>query len=159
MSLAPARLDGVDAALSDQKERVRRRRRRVDPAVYISALAVIFLVAALAHVGQRAKVAALTYDMHQAKARLDELQRQQNQLLVQVERARALERIETEARVNLGMVRPGQERWYVVRTPQTQPPANVTSEASGSSWLAAFSEWYERVSTQVRAALPRAARD
>lgn len=158
MSLAQAKIEVASPRASETTRHGRKRRRRVDPAVLISAFAVIVLASALIHVGQRAKVAALAYEMHQVTAHLDQLQREQTQLLVNVERARSLDRVEADARLRLGMQQPETERLVVVRPSQSSTNVAVAqSESERNSWLAALSGWYDRVSTQVRAALPRPA--
>lgn len=164
MSLAPISTDEVVYSPPERSaRRNRKRRRRVDPAVAISACALLVLVVTMLHVGQRAKVAALTYDMHQALIRLDQLQRTQRQLVVDVEQARSLGRVEAEARIRLGMVRPEDNRLVVAHLAREDKPSSLqapdlTNPAQRASWLTAFSEWYDRVSSQVRAALPRTVR-
>ncbi len=155
MSLAHAKFDVIAPQKDPSPNRARKRRRRVDPAILISLFAVVVLASALFHVGQRAKLAALSYEMHQALTRLDQLQREQTRLLVEIERAHSLERIEADARVRLGMDRPQTEHLVVVHPLRTSPDAETASRDSDNlSWMAAISGWYDRVSTQIRAALP-----
>lgn len=160
MSLAPVTPEVQYSAPESSARRKRRRGRRVEPAVAITICAVVVLVATMVHVGQRAKIAALAYDMHQAQSRLDQLQRDQRKLVVDIENARSLGRIETEARLRLGMIRPDDQRLFVAHRVQDneQSQLPITNSAQGarrSSWMTAFSTWYDRVSSQVRAALPR----
>lgn len=126
------------------------RKRRIDPAVYISALAVLVLAAALLQVGQRARLAMLTYDLHNAKSRLEQLERVQTQLLVEVEEARSLSRIDLEARSRLGMVRPQATEWVVVRPRESAP---VPADPPAGGWADTLFSWYDRLSTGIRAAL------
>lgn len=164
MSVAYARIDPSPTGVEPQSTGgpVRRRRRRMDPAVVISLFAALILVAALLHVGQRARVAELTYELQQARLRLEQLKRVETQLLVEIERARSLSRVETEARLRLGMDRPGSSRWIVVRQVETEEGVATLEERRGArAWLAALSQWYDHVSASVRAALspPRWSQD
>ena len=65
-------------------------------AIIVSVALLFVLLASMAHVAQRARIATLTYDLHVENLRLAEVKRIHNHLLVQVERARSLERIEAE---------------------------------------------------------------
>lgn len=157
MSLAHARVTPLHTDVNWDEEPItnRRRRRRVEPAVLISVIAFVVLGAAMLHVGQRAKLAALTFELHQAQIRLEQAKRIQTQLIVEVERARSLERVEAEARFRLGMVRPTSSNWIVVHADPPAPPSVQHPQTTGQSiWITAISEWYDRVSAQVRTALP-----
>ena len=157
MSLAHARLEeaSVEERAVEAPRAEHRRRRKVDPAVVISLFAVLVLAASLLHVGQRARVAELTYELHQARLRLEQLKRIETQLRVDIERARSLNRVEMEARLRLGMVRPTSERLVVVRSAAREEGLARAPEGEGApaSWFSAFSAWYDRVSEGVRAAL------
>jgi len=130
-----------------------RKSARVDPAVYISALAVLVLAAALLQVGQRARLATLTYELHNARARLEQLERIQTRLLVEMDEARSLTRIDGEARSRLGMVRPASTQWLVVRPESGGTGEAVSADQEG--WFGAVASWYDRVSSGIKAALPR----
>lgn len=164
MSVAYARIEPSPAGVEPQSSPgpARRRRKRLDPAVAITLFALLVLVAALLHVGQRARLAELTYELQQARLRLEQLRRIETQLLVEIERARSLSRVETEARLRLGMERPGSSRLVVVRHVETDDGSEAVQERRGpGAWLAALTEWYDHVSASVRAALsiPRWSQD
>src|SRR5690554_5415499 len=132
MSLAHAKTSSVyvepnvelESNLQEKREPGRGRRRKVDPAVVITVLAVLVLAAALLQVGQRARLATLTYELHNARSRLMQLDRVQTQLLVEMEAARALTRIDVDARNRLGMVRPDSTEWLFL--PSESAPAAVS---------------------------------
>jgi Cell division protein FtsL. len=159
MSLAHAKVEVIQAqnAPETRKRPNPTPRRRLDPSVTIFLVALVILGAAMGHVAQRARITALTYELHLENLRLAEAKRVNNHLLVEVERARSLKRVEEQARNRLGMVDPAQTTWLVLNpaNPQTTAePAATGTERPGL--FAAFSLWFERVRSEMRAALPRA---
>lgn len=152
MSLAHAKTTAYTEVPTNEASRPGpRKKRRVDPAVYISALAVLVLAAALLQVGQRARLATLTYELYNARSRLEQLERVQTQLLVEMEEARSLTRIDGEARTRLGMVRPAATEWLVLR-PESSEVQSAQGERTGL--FGAVVAWYDRVSSGIKAALP-----
>lgn len=157
MTLAHAKVEPVHLPRSNgAPEPARKRRRKLDPAVVISAFAFLVLIASLGHVAQRAKLAALTYELHRANARLTELKRTQTHLLVEVERARSLARVESAARTRLGMVRPETTEWVVLAPAERgeRYEAALARDDRGGVWLSAVSDWFRRVRSEIQAALP-----
>lgn len=158
MTLAHAKVEAIQAQHSPE---TRNRpgpspRRRLDPTVSVFLVALVVLAAAMGHVAQRARITALTYELHLENVRLAEAKRLNNHLLVEVERARSLKRVEQEARNRLGMTDPAHTTWLVMNpnNPATQQPVVVDEERPGL--VAALSLWFERVRSEMRAALPRA---
>lgn len=141
----------VDVSTPNPSQPSPRKKRRVDPAVYITAFAIIVLAAALMQVEQRARLATLTYELHNARSRLEQLERIQTQLLVEMDEAKSLSRIDGEARTRLGLVRPQTTEWLVVRN---EPEGASQPDMASSGWLDAVFSWYDKVSSGIRAALP-----
>lgn len=158
MTYAHAKQESVhlEACREGGAEQARGRRRRVDPAVLVSALAFIVLVAALGHVAQRAKLATLSYELHLSNARLAELKRVQTHLLVEVEKARSLARVEADARTRLGMIKPESTAWVVLAPAETKNPVELAGSGDdrGRMWMSAVSDWFQRVRSEIQAALP-----
>ncbi len=65
-----------------------------------------------------------TYELHLENLRLAEAKRVNNHLLVEVERARSLKRVEEQARNRLGMVDPAQTTWLVLNPANPQTTAD-----------------------------------
>lgn len=130
------------------------RRRKADPAVVVSIVALVVLAASMVHVAQRARLATLAYELHNAASRLEELKRIRTQLTVEVEEARSLHRIEASAR-QLGMIRPTSTTWLVLEPDDGEGDASVSADdRRGWEWGAALAAWYNRVRSSIRAALP-----
>lgn len=127
------------------------KKRRLDPAVIVSIGAVIVLIAALAHVAQRAEVAVLTYELQRENLRLAQAERMRNHLLVEVAKTRSLGDIEIEARERLGMVDPDRVRWLTVASGDA--PVGGTADATETKLTAplvsAVATWYERVRSEL----------
>lgn len=158
MSLAQAKVATIESErlLGPARPPAKAPKRWLDPAILVSVIAVLVLATSMGHVAQRARIATLTYDLHVERLRLADVQRVHNHLQVEVERARSLQRIEAEARGRLGMVKPAQTTWLVLNDPA--PPAVDRNEATveGRAGVAAvLLGWFERVRSEIRAALPR----
>ena len=150
--LEPAYLDEYEIARDP--ERAPGKRRRADPAVVVTVVALVVLAASLAHVAQRARMAVLAYELHNATARLEELRRIHTQLTVEVEEARSLRRIEESAR-QLGMVRPTSTAWLVLEPARRESEPEPGGDAgTGRQWGVALAQWYDRVRSSIQAALP-----
>jgi len=150
--LEPAYLDEHD--IERAPSRAPRRKRRADPAVVVTVIAAVVLAASLAHVAQRARLAVLAYELHNASARLEELKRLHTQLTVEVEEARSLRRIEESAR-QLGMVRPTATAWLVLEPARRESePERVEDAGTLRQWGVALAQWYDRVRSSIQAALP-----
>ena len=122
----------------------------------VSFVALVVLAASMGHVAQRARLATLTYDLHVESLRLAEAKRLNNHLLVEVERARSLQRVEVEARARLGMSSPTQTTWLVMDQPEAESSVEVVEVVERRPGLvAALSGWFERVRSEIKAALPR----
>lgn len=158
MSLAQAKVATVESErlLGSAKHPAKAPKRALDPAIVVSVVALLVLAASMGHVAQRARVATLTYDLHVERLRLAEVKRIHNHLLVEVERARALDRIEAEARGRLGMAKPAQTTWLVLDAPASAAAEEIAEAGEGRLGVAAaLLGWFERVRSEIRAALPR----
>jgi len=132
------------------------RRRQLSPTTIVTLVAFLVLVTAMGHVAQRAKVAALAHDLHVERLRLAEMERVKTHLQVEVERARSLERVEYEAKNRLGMVAPTRTTWVVMDTKREEDVVRPANEGErGLGFVAALSGWFERVRSEIKAALPR----
>lgn len=138
---------------ADERPRGAKRRRKADPAVVVSIVALLVLAASMAHVAQRARLATLAYELHNSASRLEELKRIRTQLTVEVEEARSLGRIEASAR-QLGMIRPTSTTWLVLEPVSPEGEATAADDERGWEWGAALAEWYDRLRSSIRAALP-----
>lgn len=156
MTLAQVRAEEVQQPQVPQSEptRGRKRRKRLDPAASFTLAAMVVFLACMILVGQKAQLAALSYDLHEATQRLAEVQRIQTNLSLEVERAKSLDRIETQARTELGMINPTSSTWVVME--RTQPTHAVAPQEpeTGLVWIEAVSQWFDRVRQDLRAALP-----
>lgn len=159
MTLAQAKVRVIEsqtAGRAVQQEAKPAGRRRLDPAVAVSLIAVLVFALGMGYVAQRARLAALAYQLHAAERRLAEVERIDTYLSVEIERARSLERIEQEARYRLGMVAPATTAWVVLRPAAEARAAEANTDARRNSGLvAALSDWFNRVRSEIRAALPR----
>lgn len=158
MTLAQAKATAVesDRLVAPAVSPAKAPKKRLDPAIIVSVALLFVLLASMAHVAQRARIATLTYDLHVENLRLAEVKRIHNHLLVQVERARSLERIEAEARGRLGMADPSETTWLVMNAPAASPAdGDAQAHEDRPGLVAAFSGWFERVRSEIRAALPR----
>ena len=154
--LEPAYLDEYE--IERESEQAPRRRRGADPAVLVTVVALVVLAASLAHVAQRAKMAVLAYELHNATARLEELKRIHTRLTVEVEEARSLRRIEESAR-QLGMVRPTSTAWLVLDPARRESELEPGRDRTGHPWGGALAQWYDRVRSSIQAALPLSFRE
>lgn len=135
---------------SPQRRPSVRKRRRIDPAFWVSVGALVVLVSAMAHVAQKAQIASLSYELHRETLRLAEANRTRNHLMVEVEKARALGAIETAARARLGLVEPERVAWLNIgeRVASAEEPPTSPQESSRSLG-SALSDWFHRVRVEI----------
>ena len=117
----------------------------------VSAALVVALLAA-GFVGQRVVLMHLTYKLDAERALLRQVAQEHEQLRLQVERARSLDRIEALARGRLGMVSPTHRQMVVIPAPSMSQGTGTLSVAQaeaarakrdgpGTGWLAALIAW------------------
>lgn len=156
MTLAQAKVRAVQPESAPRPGEAPIVKRRINPAAVATFIACFVLVTAMGHVAQRARVAALAYELHLQQQRLAEVERINTYLHVEIERARSLERIEREAKTRLGMVAPVRTTWVVLDPAGDENAVEEAAEGgTGRGLAAALSGWFERVRSEIKVALPR----
>lgn len=150
LSVQPVRKPQVQTTAPQRRTR---RRRRIDPIVWVSIVALLVLITALGHVAQRAHLATLTYELHKEQLRLAQAERVRTHLLVEIEKARAFNGIEADARSRLGFVEPQSVAWLTLEQSDESPPQTPPGVAEESRGLVdLFSDWFDRVRLELAAA-------
>lgn len=100
---------------SSRPQPARRWRVRLHPMLLLSLVALVTVWLVATGIGQRVRAIELEYEIQEMNERLNQLQKEEQQLQLEIARLQSLARVERLARSRLGMVEPGSSRVVVLK--------------------------------------------